>query len=171
MDRKSVSSVSVLMIMSILLLSGGLAIATHIDCYKTCMKICPFQRKRCEKLCTESCHRAAAAAVADHRYYCKLGCSLEKCTKFGRGIYIFIYLSILYCLFLSLSDSFWFAICNGVCMLFSCGMQICRKWEAARMSAQTSIAMSRLSSNSLSYHHCFMWRWPKLLCLIFILIQ
>lgn len=105
MDRRSVSSVSVLMIMSILLLSGGLAIATHIDCYKTCMKICPFQRKYCEKLCTERCHRAAAAAVADHRYYCKLGCSLEKCTKFGRGIYIFIYLSILYCLFLSLSLS------------------------------------------------------------------
>ncbi|KAK9232086.1 hypothetical protein WN943_022329 [Citrus x changshan-huyou] len=86
MDRRSVSSVSVLMIMSILLLSGGLAIATHIDCYKTCMKICPFQRKLCEKLCTERCHRAAAAAVADHRYYCKLGCSLEKCTKFGRDM-------------------------------------------------------------------------------------
>lgn len=87
--------------------------------------------------------------------------------------YLFIYPSYIVCFSLSLSlcDSFWFAICNGGCMLFSCGMQICRKWEAARMSAQTSIAMSRLSSNSLSYHHCFMWRWPKLICLIFILIQ
>ncbi|KAL5822942.1 hypothetical protein ACOSQ3_020969 [Xanthoceras sorbifolium] len=53
------------------------------ECYKSCMSDCHFKPEECQRICTRQCTIKGLDSLDHMIYYCKIGCSLDRCKKFG----------------------------------------------------------------------------------------